>query len=164
MKWELLSPRRTVCVSDTVNFLKYQFAMCFISGGLFKLAHAHQAEINQKLQWRHYCTQISSSFALSGRTIPVLASAPTLGLMKWTCMCGCSSPLWALWATRGWMPLQWRWSMTVDFSTPPLMGGVAGRKYLPSTSAELAIKDQHHHRRQEFRNVSVGQVNKYTAR
>lgn len=122
--------------------------MCFISGGLFKLAHAHQAEISQKLQRRHYCTQISFSFALNGGTILALAPALALGLMKLACMCGRSSPLGALWATGGRMSLPWRRSTTVDFSMPPLMGAVAGRKCLPSTSGELAIKDQHHHHRQ----------------
>lgn len=46
MRWELLSLRRTVCVSETEKF-KYQFARCFVSGGLFKLAHAHETEFSQ---------------------------------------------------------------------------------------------------------------------
>lgn len=46
MKWELVSLQWTHCVSDGEKF-KYQFATRFISGGLFKLAHAHEAEISQ---------------------------------------------------------------------------------------------------------------------
>ena len=63
------------------------------------------------------------------------------------------------------MSQPWRPSMTVDFSTPHLMGAIAGRKYLPSTSGELAIKDQYNHHRQGFitGNDSLSQVNKYTA-
>lgn len=46
MKRELVSLQWIDCVSDGEKF-KYQFATCFISGGLLKLAHAHEAEISQ---------------------------------------------------------------------------------------------------------------------
>lgn len=160
IKWELLSLRRTVCVSETEKF-KYQFATCFVSGGLFKLAHAHEAEISQGcIIAPRFLSRLLWTEEQSPSWHPRCPLVNEMN-MHW----GHSSSLWGLCSTLGWMSPPWRLSMTVDFTTPPLMGAIAGRKYLPSASGELAIKDQYNHHRQGFitSDASVSRVNKYTA-
>lgn len=170
MKWKLVSLHWTVCVSDREK-LKYQFATCFISGGLFKLAHAHEAEISQSCSggiiaprflsrllwmeepsppWHPLCTPVNEVNTRMWRVQPTLGS-----------LCHAGMDVWAMVTIHD--------RRFLCASTDGSNWGAArqmGRKYhLLSTSGELAIKDQYNHHRRGFitGNVWMSGVNKYIA-